>query len=338
MFTQEEIRHIFHSFSGLKALVIGDVMVDSYLWGRVERISPEAPVPVVSLTQRENRPGGAANVALNVQALGAVPVLCSVIGDDSRGDDLLKLLGEKNLETSGIIRSSKRLTTTKFRIIGNNSHMLRVDEETDIQLDESDEELLFRRITELLDENTRVVIFEDYDKGVITPGLIKKVAEAAALKSIPVAVDPKKRNFGSYNSVTLFKPNFKELCEGLKLGETGPGLAELEGVVAKFLRERQFEMVMVTLSEAGVFVCYREGDATIRSKVIPAHLRSVSDVSGAGDTVIAVAALGLAVNLNPVKMAALANLAGGLVCEEVGVVPVDRQKLMQEALQKLTTT
>jgi D-glycero-beta-D-manno-heptose-7-phosphate kinase len=337
MFTRQEINEVFKSFEGLKVMIIGDVMIDSYLWGKVDRISPEAPVPVVSLTHRENRPGGAANVALNIQSLGAVPLLCSVIGNDSRADQFMDLMKENHLPGDGIFRSNDRLTTTKFRVIGNNSHMLRVDEETDCLLDENENQELFSRISSIIREGVDVIIFEDYDKGVISEEMIRKVAELAREKNIPVTVDPKKKNFNSYTGISLFKPNLKELREGLHL-EINVQKEELERVIPALIMDRGIDIVLVTLSEAGMFVCYHEDDDTIRAEVIPAHLRNIADVSGAGDTVISVASLGLALGLNPLKIAALANLAGGLVCEEVGVVSVSKQKLLNDAYKYLAVS
>jgi len=189
-----------------------------------------------------------------------------------------------------------------------------------------------------MNEKPDVIIFEDYDKGVITPGLIREITDQAAAKNIPVAVDPKQRNFNDYRAITLFKPNLKELREGLKLGLVPNHKEELERAVSAMITERRFQMVMVTLSESGIFVCFRNGDGTIQSEIIPAHIRNIADVSGAGDTVISVAALGLAIGLKPAQTASLANLAGGLVCEELGVVPVNKLKLLNEALIHLTAS
>ncbi len=334
MFTKEKLKNIFADFRRMKILIIGDVMVDSYLWGRVERISPEAPVPVVSLIRRENRPGGAANVALNVQSLGAEAILCSVIGNDLHGDQFLGLLQEHGLRSEGMIADAGRVTTTKFRIIGNNSHLLRVDEETDSPVGDALTGQMLQRIKTLLDQGLDAVIFEDYDKGVITEKLITEVVKIAQQKSIPVAVDPKKRNFASYRNVSLFKPNLKELREGLKT-DLQAEQESLDRVLIPWLQQQEMQMLMVTLSEAGIYMLYRNADCTARSLILPAHLRKIADVSGAGDSVIAVSALGLALDLEAEQIAALANLAGGLVCEEVGVVPVNKDRLFEEALLKL---
>jgi D-glycero-beta-D-manno-heptose-7-phosphate kinase len=330
-----DIKDIFSRFNSLNALVIGDVMIDSYIWGKVERISPEAPVPIVAVDKRENRLGGAANVALNLKALGARPIMCSVIGDEPKGQTFLDLLQDEDLCRSGIISSKNRITTTKFRVIGNHTQMLRVDEEIESDLTAKETEALYRVIEQLIEkEKIHVIIFEDYDKGIITPVLINKVADLAAKHSIPVAADPKKKNFREYRNITFFKPNLKELKEGLKLDSISGNLSELGKAVDALQLSNNIDYVMVTLSEAGVYFSQKEKNKAniLKRQNIPAHVRNIADVSGAGDTVISVAALCLALGLDLYWVAALSNLAGGLVCEEVGVVPVNKEKLLKEAL------
>ncbi len=333
MFDKEKISKLFDSFNDLNVLIIGDVMVDSYLWGNVDRISPEAPVPVVSITKRENRLGGAANVALNIKAMGANPVLCSVVGNDAKGDEFITLLEKQQMETSGILKSDKRITTTKFRVIGNNMQLLRVDEEIDNNLNENDRIKLFETFLEITGKKKiDVIIFQDYDKGIIDEELILKFVEKAGELGVPVAVDPKRRNFLSYKGVTLFKPNLKELSEGLKIEIDRKNTGELKEAVSKLKSKINAGIVMITLSEDGIFVEYNDnGEKEIR--LFPSYVRAISDVSGAGDTVISVASLCLAAGSDPATMANIANLAGGLVCEEVGVVPVDKERLLRETLK-----
>jgi len=329
--TEEEIAHLFSRFRLCKVLVIGDVMVDSYLIGKVDRISPEAPVPVVALKERNNMLGGAANVALNIKSLGAEAILCSVIGNDKQADILLDLMEKEGLKTDGIIRSNNRITTTKFRIIGNRMQMLRVDEEIDTDLNVADSSELLASVSNLIaTQKPDVIILQDYNKGVLSAYFIEKVAEMASEAGIPVAVDPKKKNFTAYKGITLFKPNLKEISEGLKT-EVDPLSIESLQKTAEILHQSQdIPMVMITLSEHGVFISSKNKTGDI-SVIIPAVLRSIADVSGAGDTVISVAALCLATQTDPVFMANLSNLAGGLVCEQAGVVPVDKITLMVEA-------
>jgi len=322
---KEDYIKLFESFNNLNVLIIGDVMVDSYLWGEVERISPEAPVPIVSVKKRENRLGGAANVALNVKAMGANPILCSVVGNDLKGNEFIELLRKQKMETVGIIRSSDRITTTKFRVIGNKVQLLRVDEEIEETLSDKNRQEVFERFLKILNKyKIDVIIFQDYDKGVISEDLIRSMVNKANELNIPVAVDPKKRNFTAYNNITLFKPNLKELKDGLKIDFDSKNQLELNNAINRLRSVINTEIVLVTLSEDGVFIDYKY-DGQKSTKIIPSYVRSISDVSGAGDTVISIASLCLALNIDPVLLATISNLAGGLVCEMVGVVPVDKE-------------
>lgn len=323
----EKINSIFEGFNSQKALVIGDVMVDAYYWGKVSRISPEAPVPVVSVTKKEHRLGGAANVALNIQALGATPILCAIIGEDEKGQVFQQLMEEAGLDTSCMVQSEERPTTTKTRIISSHQQVVRVDEETEDKLSNSETERLLASIKKALDEQQPdVVVFEDYNKGLLTKEIISQVIDWAKEKDIPTAVDPKKENFFSYAGTSLFKPNLKEIREGLKTDKKLNITQEIEQAVDQLKQQMPCETVMVTLSEKGVYIANGK-----EAHSIPAHIRNIADVSGAGDTVISVAALCLAQNLPIETIAELANLAGGLVCEKVGVVPINKQELQQEA-------
>jgi D-glycero-beta-D-manno-heptose-7-phosphate kinase len=321
-----KLKALLDEFRKKHILIVGDVMVDEYLWGDVNRISPEAPVPVVSCTEREYRLGGAANVAVNVKSLGAEPVMCSVIGNGTGGEIYKGLLKSGGMTDKGIIESDQRLTTMKTRIIGNHQHLLRVDHEITSFLDSGLEKLMMKRISELLEElSIDAIIFQDYDKGVLTAGVISHVTELANKKGIPTLVDPKKRSFGQYRNVTLFKPNFKELTEGLNVHIKKSDHDSLFRATLKLHSEKTIRNVMVTLSEKGVFV----SDGS-RFEVIPARERDIADVSGAGDTVICVAALATACGLDVFKTAMLANIAGGLVCEKVGVIPITPQMLLND--------
>jgi D-glycero-beta-D-manno-heptose-7-phosphate kinase len=325
---QTNLIDIFESFTKLKVLIVGDVMIDSYLWGKSNRISPEAPVPIVNVVKRESRLGGAANVALNILALGATPLLCSVIGDDKDGGTFLQLLEEKDLSTAGIVQSPERITTIKHRIIAGAQQLLRVDSEIEHNLTDYEERFLEERFKQLL-KQADVVIFEDYDKGVLSEKNIQHFISLAKEAGLPTVVDPKKKNFLNYVGCTLFKPNLKELKEGMKVDFADENLNAFEHAVEELQQILQSDKVLVTLSERGVFV------ADGKSKTyIDAHLRSISDVSGAGDTVISIACLCVALDTPATFMASLSNLGGGLVCEQVGVVPVNKEQLLQEALQR----
>ncbi|MDO8999320.1 MAG: bifunctional ADP-heptose synthase [Bacteroidota bacterium] len=326
---KEHIREIFKSFNNLNVLIIGDVMIDSYLWGKVNRISPEAPVPIVAVTKKERRLGGAANVALNIQALGANPILCSVIGVDYEGQAFLDLLKTQKLSQKGILKCRDRITTVKTRVIGNNSQLLRVDEEVENEIEVSETQQLITLISYIINhDKIDVIIFEDYNKGLITPKLVSKVVELAKSKNIPTCVDPKTKNFNIYKGVSLFKPNLKELREGIKMDVSADNINELQRAVSSFRVKQNAETILVTLAEKGVITNSRK-----IKEHITAHIRSIADVSGAGDTVISVAALCRALECNDIVTAALANLSGGLVCEQVGVVPINKEQLLEEALK-----
>ncbi len=331
--SQEEIRQLFSAFNDINVLVVGDVMIDSYIWGKVERISPEAPVPIVTVQKYESTLGGAANVALNLKALGANPVLVSVIGNDKSADELLQLMQKQDLPVDGILKSDQRITTTKSRILGNKTQLLRIDEEIEQDLNVADTEKLLFKIEEVL-SGIDVVVLEDYNKGVLTEQIISGIIQMANDRNIPVAVDPKKKNFNAYRKVTLFKPNFKELCEGLKIEVDIRNLDSLQEAADKLHESQEIQMVLCTLSEHGIFISRKHAEGK-EHHLLPAHLRSIADVSGAGDSVISVAALLLAQKRSPEEIAAIANLAGGLVCEQVGVVPVDKAVLLDEALKRL---
>jgi D-glycero-beta-D-manno-heptose-7-phosphate kinase len=323
-------KKLFSDFNNLRIMIIGDVMVDSYLWGKVERISSEAPIPIVALRKRENRMGGAANVAMNIKSLGAKPVLCSVIGNDEKGEIFIDLLKKEKIDPKYIIRSQRRVTTTKFRIFGNSTQMLRLDEEVENDLTKPDQELLLRQIIKLLEESRiDCIILQDYNKGVITASLIGEVVRKANLRGIPVTVDPKKKNFEAFTGVTLFKPNLKELKEGMKTEFSSDDKETLIKTVGHLRERLGCKYVLATLADKGVMISMKD-HAEEKALFIPAHMRSVSDVSGAGDTVISTASLCVALNRTPYEIAFISNLAGGLVCEEVGVVPVNKDKLLKE--------
>jgi len=336
-FSRQQLSSLFQTFENLKVLVIGDVMLDSYIWGRVDRISPEAPVPVVSVQKREDRLGGAANVGLNLKALGAETFICSVVGKDENGEILRRLVRQSGLKDEGIVESSYRHTTTKFRVLGNHTQMLRIDDETTLPLEPDERKQLQTRILDLMALHSMdVIVFQDYDKGVISPELIDFLMREAAKRNIPVTVDPKKINFMAYHDVSMFKPNLKELQEGLNLPELPQTPDEIVEASSVLMDKKGAKMILSTLSERGVIILWKE-DGSTSHKMIPAHLRNIADVSGAGDTVISVASLCLALKLNPVEIAVLSNLAGGLVCEQVGVVPINKQRLLEEAIQLLKT-
>lgn len=320
------IQELLAEFRKKTVLVVGDVMIDAYFLGKVNRVSPEAPVPIVSLTAREERLGGAANVALNLRALGAKPVLCSVVGDDKDGRRLLELLAEQEMVTDGIVHSAERVTTVKTRVIGNNQHLLRIDAEDIHDLNSSEEDALIAHVSGIISGGgIDAVIFEDYNKGVLTKRVIGELIAVAQAKNIPTTVDPKKDNFLEYKGVTLFKPNLKELREGVGIDFSFEDKPNFLKAVAQLENALGNQITFVTLSEHGVFI-RRSGEELH----VPAHLRTILDVSGAGDTVISVATLCLAAGRSLKTIAEVSNLAGGLVCEKSGVVTILPEDLGEE--------
>ncbi|MFN4915507.1 MAG: bifunctional heptose 7-phosphate kinase/heptose 1-phosphate adenyltransferase [Sphingomonadales bacterium] len=321
----QELDQLFSGFQGLKVLIVGDVMVDKYIFGRVNRMSPEAPVPVVDADNFDARLGGAGNVALNVHAMGGIPILCSVIGKDAEADDLRELIRKAGLTDRAIVYSQKRKTTTKTRIIGNNKQIVRIDHEITSDLDALDTYYLEEHYNREL-EQADVVIMEDYNKGVLHGLNIPKLIDKARKAGVPVVVDPKKQNFEAYKGCTLFKPNLKEIREGMGIDINPADTESLIAAVSKLEERLENEISLLTLSEHGVYIHSKH-----ESHRLPAHIRNIADVSGAGDTVISVAAMCLAMKTPLRLLAELSNLAGGLVCEHTGVVPVNPANLLQEA-------
>lgn len=314
-------------FKNRRVLIVGDLMVDRYLYGSVSRISPEAPVPVVHFQKEEKRLGGAGNVALNVLALGGLPMLCSVVGSDEQAVNWPELLEKSGLDASGIFFSANRKSTVKTRILGNHQQMLRIDREDTHDLDKVETSLFLKKTIQILDKTgADVLIFQDYNKGVLTEEVIEILLAEAQKRGIPTAVDPKKNHFLRFRGATLFKPNLKEIREGLDL-PVEPNLASLNLAASVLRKKLNHSTTMITLSEHGI---YLENEGI--GEIYPTQTRQVADVSGAGDTVIAVAALGLAAGLSNKTIARLSNLAGGQVCQESGVVPVDAARLQQSFL------
>ncbi len=317
------IKKYVSGFKGLKILVIGDVMIDSYLIGSVNRISPEAPVPIVNVKTREKRLGGAANVALNLKELGATPIICSIIGNDNEGTDLINLLKEKNIASEHLVLSDNRKTTVKHRIISGSQQLLRVDSEDDVNLTKKEEQALVKKISSKIEAGIDAIIFEDYDKGVLSQELIQNIASKAKKSKIPTIVDPKKRNFWAYKGVTLFKPNLKEISEGLNIKIDTSNLESIEKASHLVKEKLDVESLIVTLSEKGIW-----GTNFKEKYHVNAMLREVADVSGAGDTVVSILALCAANNIPLLDSIKLSNYAAGIVCQQLGVVPINVNDLI----------
>jgi rfaE bifunctional protein kinase chain/domain len=326
-----DFNHLFEAFSKMHVGIIGDVMLDTYWWGSVDRISPEAPVPIVAVKKRDYRIGGAGNVALNTVALGAQTSLISVIGNDDDATILKSLLEKNNISTNYIVSSNDRVTTNKIRIIARNQQMMRLDAEITKEINAEEEDLLISSFNEAL-RNSRldVVVFEDYNKGVLTPRIIEEIIRICNDKNIITTVDPKRKNFFCYKGVTIFKPNLSEVKDALHLLPEEATVEALPNVHLQLKDKLQHSISLITLSEKGVF--FNEHGT---SHIIPSHVRNIADVSGAGDTVIAVASLAYATTKDIHLSSAIANIAGGLVCEEVGTVAINKEKLLQECAELL---
>ncbi len=310
---------------GKNILVVGDVMLDKYFFGDVNRISPEAPVPVVDVRSEDSRPGGAANVALNIVSLGGKAFICGVTGADDDGTSLRRLLGKSGIDAALLFEDKDRRTTSKIRIIATSQHTLRIDREDRNTISDELSRRIFAAI-ERSDQKFDAIVLEEYDKGMLRSDFVRRVIEFARNKNIPVAADPKLDLFFDYSGCTLFKPNLRELNFAMHATCPGNDLAGIAALAMALRKKMPHTLTMITTGEHGMLVIDENGD----SISIPAHLRKIRDVSGAGDTVISVAVLALAGGLKIREAAMVANLAGGLVCEEVGVVPVGSEKLAEE--------
>jgi rfaE bifunctional protein kinase chain/domain len=324
--SQKDITDLFQQFQELKVAILGDVMLDTYWWGNTDRISPEAPVPVVALNKKELRVGGAANVALNTASLGAKTTIISMIGDDVDGKELASLLAEQQINIKHLMIHQDRITTNKTRVMSRNQQMMRLDAEMTIDITAAMEQALFENIERYFAEDKPdVLIFEDYNKGVLTAGLIGKVIALCKQYGVVTTVDPKRKNFLAYKGVDIFKPNLKEVKEGLNIALERVDLASMDSIHLALQNALQHKISFITLSEKGVF--FQEDKA---ATIIPTHVRNIADVSGAGDTVIAVASMVYALTKNMLLAAEMANIAGGLVCEEVGTAAINKGLLLKE--------
>ncbi len=325
------IDQYFKQCNQLRVLVIGDVMLDAYYWGRVDRISPEAPVPIFLQEKIEYRMGGAGNVALNVSALGASVFLISMIGKDIEAKEILSIAKKEKVSVKYILTSAKRPTTSKVRIMSRHQQMIRLDKEDISFLSEKEEVVLIKQIKNCFEQvKPQVVILQDYNKGVLSKRIIEIVILEGKKISAMIAVDPKKNNFFHYKGVTLFKPNWKETKEAFNMGDMSISLQHLSAIHQALKKKIQHDISFITLSEKGVYYQYKQ-----KKQIIPAYIRRVADVSGAGDTVIAVVSLMYVLTKDIALAATIGNIAGGLVCEELGTAVINKQKLLIECKQIL---
>ncbi len=325
IFKKQRLDEIYERFNNKRIFVIGDLMLDVYIWGKVGRISPEAPVPIVEVEEESYRFGGAANVGMNIKSLGGIPILVGVIGYDREGTVIDALIKENNIERDGVFYDEYRPTTVKTRIIAHNQHVVRIDKEDRSEISSDLENKILQFIQQRKNEIDGIIL-QDYNKGVLTKSLIKQVIDFASQNNILITVDPKFDNFFEYRNVTVFKPNRKETEDAL-----GFKLDSEERVLeaGQQLKEKlNPEYLLLTRGEKGMTLFSKNGDV----HTIPTRARKVADVSGAGDTVIATITMALAAGAEIEEASTIANLAAGLVCEEVGVVPINRELLYKTLL------
>jgi rfaE bifunctional protein kinase chain/domain len=318
--SKERLAQIRNSFNGLKIAVVGDMMLDCYFRGEVKRISPEAPVPVLEVENEFFRFGGAANVALNILKLGGIPYPIGVIGNDNDGRIFTSLAGDSKINLSGLIIDENRPTTTKTRVIAHNQHVVRIDKESKKYLSSEIQEKLVKYIEDNL-VNFDAIILQDYNKGVLTPSLIEKITSLANDKNILITVDPKFNNFFLFKDVTVIKPNRKEAEDVLGMKLRNDDDITIAGF--RILEKTNAANVVLTLSEDGIAVFEKNKP----EKRMPTKAQIVADVSGAGDTVISTLTMALAAKADIIEASYLANYAGGIVCEEVGIIPIQQDKL-----------
>ena len=319
-FTSDRIESLFKRFAGKRVAVIGDLMLDRYFWGSITRISPEAPVPVVEVASESTRLGGAANVANNIASLGGIPVMVGVIGQDNAGALLRNTIQEAGFPTDGLVTDSQRPTTIKTRVIAHHQHVVRIDQESKNDIDGN----VRSRLVDIVSRSIKsldAIVLEDYNKGVISRELIHEVISLARQNGTVVTVDPKFNNFFEYQNVTVFKPNRKESEEAL--GRRLTDVQEVEAAGRDILDRLKAENVLLTLGEQGMSLFEKSGAVTH----VSTQAMHVSDVSGAGDTVISTLTMALVSGATIREASSLANYAGGVVCGEVGIVPIQKEAL-----------
>jgi rfaE bifunctional protein kinase chain/domain len=326
--TPNRLEEIQKCFAGKRVAVVGDLMLDRYFWGTVSRISPEAPVPVVEVDEESTRLGGAANVANNIASLGGVPVMMGVVGRDIGAEILKKLIAGNGFPTDGIVIDDSRPTTIKTRVIAHGQHVVRIDQEKKADLNAGVQAKIIAGLEKQI-ESLDGIILEDYNKGVLTKGLIQSVITLAKEHKKTITVDPKFNNFFDYQGVSVFKPNRKEAEEAL--GHRLYDYRDMEAAALELFTRLNAENVLLTLGEKGMLLLERNGSlAHVETKA-----RNVADVSGAGDTVIATLTMAMVAGASVRESAALANYAGGIVCGEVGIVPIDKSVLIQTILKDI---
>lgn len=320
MKTESEFLRILEKFSGVSVLVVGDIMLDRYWWGKVERISPEAPVPVVHIDKISQAAGGAANVAANIAGLGANAYLVAIIGDDIEGASLPKILGETGLSADHLIKIAGRPTTLKTRVIAHNQHVVRIDQEISKNLTESEEEEAWRKIAGII-EKVDVIVLSDYAKGFLSDKLLLRLITQAKSADKILMVDPKGKDYSKYRGASIVTPNKKEAAEASGLEEKDAAIIEKAG--NKLLKELELDSVLITQGEDGMTL-FEKGKLP---KHFNSQARHVYDVTGAGDTVIAALAVAKGAGADLATAAKIANTAAGFAVEEIGTTVIYRKQL-----------
>ncbi|MBN1527103.1 MAG: D-glycero-beta-D-manno-heptose-7-phosphate kinase [Candidatus Omnitrophica bacterium] len=309
------LKAVISNFRKAKVLVVGDLILDEFIWGEVSRISPEAPVPVVWVKNESFMPGGASNVANNIRSLGGNALLCGLVGKDSRGEILRSELKNKGVGVEGIIADAARPTTLKTRVVAHHQQVVRIDKEAVDPVSDRAFARLVAYFTRAI-KDADAVIIEDYGKGVITPRLLTKIVPIARRYKKMILVDPKEEHFSYYKGVTVVTPNNHEAARAV-----GFAIKDDETLIKagrKLLQKLQCQVALITMGESGMAV-FRKGAKVVR---IPTVAQEVFDVSGAGDTVIASYALALAAGADPIEAAHIANCAAGIVVGKVGIAVV----------------
>ena len=315
------ISKIFDKIKGKKVIIVGDAMIDSYTLGRIERKSPEAPVPIINVEKEKIKLGGAANVALNIKSIGLEPVLCTIIGKDSEGQDFIRLCKKNNLNTNGVITDSSRKTTNKNRVIVDDKHIVRIDNENTHNIDKKlrDE---FLEIINKEAKTSEIIIFQDYDKGTLDRYIINDIIKEN--KHSFISVDPKNRNFFNYKNIDLFKPNLNEILEAFNSVDSSE--KNLEKISKELSTKSKVNNIMITLSEKGLMI--QNDKENFISKTT---IKEIIDVSGAGDTVISLATILFYLKLPEKFIGEMCNLAGGITCMKSGVNAIDLKELLKNA-------
>lgn len=319
----ERLDQILNNLQNKTVVVLGDIMIDEYLWGKVNRLSPEAPVPIVEIEDESLRFGGGANVAINLKTLGCKPIIIGIVGKDRMGDQFFELLEKFDLSSEGVMRIDDRPTTVKTRIIGDNQHIARVDREKVDYVDDSFLQNIMDEVGHIL-QNVDAVILQDYNKGILHKDLIKYTIDLANKVDIVSTVDPKFVNFMEYKKATVFKPNVREASQALaRVIETED---DVKAAGKTLLETLEVKNVLLTLGSKGMALFEDNGDYShVHTKT-----RDVADVSGAGDTVISTMTATMVGGASVKEAASLANYAAGIVCQEVGIFPIEAEQLARE--------